>query len=111
MFRAQSRPGRIFIMGSSESLKNNLIDEDGQSPNAMFILNVLDALNDREQIAVMRSKIQRFNPLADAGAAKKTLVKMLNVVGLPVMAALFGVLVWMRRISRKKRIQMMFQRH
>lgn len=111
MFRAQSRPGRIFIMGSSESLKNNLIDEDGQSPNAMFILNVLDALNDREQIAVMRSKIQRFNPLADVGAAKKTLVKMLNVVGLPVMAALFGVLVWMRRISRKKRIQMMFQRH
>ncbi len=110
VFRAQSRPGRILIMGSSESLKNNLIDEEGQSPNAMFILNALDALNDREQIAVMRSKIQRFNPLTDAGAAKKTLVKTFNIAGLPVMAALFGVLIWMRRISRKKRIQMMFQR-
>ena len=109
-FRAQSRPGRIMIMGSAESLKNNLIDEEGQSPNAMFILNVIDALNDRDQIAVMRSKIQRFNPLTDAGAAKKTLVKTLNIAGLPVMAALFGVLVWMRRIARKKRIQTMFQR-
>jgi len=99
-----------MIMGSAESLKNNLIDEEGQSPNAMFILNVIDALNDRDQIAVMRSKIQRFNPLTDAGAAKKTLVKTLNIAGLPVMAALFGVLVWMRRIARKKRIQTMFQR-
>jgi ABC-type uncharacterized transport system involved in gliding motility auxiliary subunit len=109
-FLSKGKAGKIFLMASSEMLKDNMLDEKGRSPNAMFIMNVLDFMNNRKEIALMRSKEQRFNPLDDTEAGTKTFVKSFNVAGLPVVVVLFGLLVWFRRHSRKKRIQMMFQK-
>ncbi|MBW2173343.1 MAG: hypothetical protein JRF64_01610, partial [Deltaproteobacteria bacterium] len=109
-FLSKGKAGKIFLMASSEMLKNNMLDETGRSPNAVFIMNVLDFMNNREKTALMRSKEQRFNPLDDTEAGTKTFVKSFNVAGLPVAVVLFGLLVWFRRHSRKKRIQMMFQK-
>jgi ABC-type uncharacterized transport system involved in gliding motility auxiliary subunit len=105
----QGRPGKIFLIASSEVLKDNILDEEGKTPNAMFVMNTLDYLNNREDIAIMRSKEQRFNPLVETGAGIKTFVKSFNIVGLPVLVVIFGLLVWFRRHSRKKRIRAMFQ--
>ena len=109
-FLSKGKAGKIFLLASSEMLKDNVLDEKGRSPNAMFIMNVLDFLNNREEIAVMRSKEQRFNPLDDTEAGTKTFVKSFNVAGIPVLVVLFGLLVWFRRHARKKRIHMMFQK-
>ena len=91
-------------------LKDNVLDETGNSPNSTYILNVIDFLNNRRDIAVMRSKEQRFNPLEDTSGGTKTFVKSFNIVALPILVNLFGLLIWFRRHSRKKRIQMMFQK-
>ena len=56
----------------------------------------------------MRAKQQRFNPLDDATASTRTFVKALNIVGLPALVVVFGIVVWFRRHQRKKNIQMMF---
>jgi len=109
-FLSKGKPARIFLMASSEVLKDNMMDATGRSPNATFILNLLDYLNDREDVAVMRSKVQRFNPLLDTGSGAKTFVKSFNIVGLPVLVVFFGLGVWFRRHSRKRRIQMMFEK-
>jgi len=109
-FLSKGKPGRIFLMASSEMLKDNMLDEQGRTPNAMFIMNVLDFLNDREDMAIMRSKEQRFNPLRDTQGGTKTFVKSFNIAGLPAVIVLFGLLVWFRRHTRKKQIQMMFQK-
>ena len=109
-FLSKGKTGRIFLMASSEMLKDNILDEQGRTPNAMFIMNVLDFLNDREDVAIMRSKEQRFNPLEDTQGGTKTFVKSFNIAGLPVLVVLFGLLVWFRRHTRKKQIQMMFQK-
>jgi ABC-type uncharacterized transport system involved in gliding motility auxiliary subunit len=109
-FLSRGKTGRIFLMASSEMLKDNMLDEQGRTPNAMFLMNVLDFLNDREDVAVMRSKEQRFNPLQDTQGGTKTFVKSFNIAGLPVLVVLFGLLVWFRRHTRKKQIQMMFQK-
>ncbi len=109
-FLSKGKAGKIFLIGSSELLKDNMLDEQGRSPNAMFIMNLLDFLNNREAIAMMRSKEQRFNPLTDTGGGSRTFVKSFNIAGLPVLVVLFGLLTWFRRHSRKKRIQMMFQK-
>jgi hypothetical protein len=69
---------------------------------------VIDYLNDRGDVAVMRSKEQRFNPLEDPTPAMRTMTKAVNIAGLPILVVLFGVGVWLRRIARKKRIQAMF---
>ncbi|MFZ0726530.1 MAG: Gldg family protein [Desulfobacterales bacterium] len=108
-FIPRGRPGRIFIMASSEMLTDNVLDAQGRGPNAVFILNVIDALNDRADMAVLRAKRQDFNPLTPIGAGTKTAVKAVNIAGLPILVILFGVAVWFRRLSRKRRIQEMFQ--
>jgi ABC-type uncharacterized transport system involved in gliding motility auxiliary subunit len=108
-FLAKGRPGKIFLAASSEILKDNILNLAGRSPNDTFVLNVVDFLNNREDIALMRSKEQRFNPLGDTGAATKTFVKSFNIVGLPILVNLFGLLIWFRRHSRKRQIQLMFQ--
>jgi hypothetical protein len=58
----------------------------------------------------MRSKVQSFNPLHDTGAMIKTFVKTFNIAGLPVLTAFLGLVIFLRRHSRKKRIKMMFQK-
>ena len=75
----------------------------------MFILNMIDALNGRADIAAMRSKEQSFNPLKETGAAAKTIIKTVNIAGLPVLVVILGLIVWGRRHSRRKKIQAMFQ--
>jgi ABC-type uncharacterized transport system involved in gliding motility auxiliary subunit len=109
-FVAKGKPGKIFLIASSEMLKDNVIDPEGRSANAVFILNVLDALNNREDIAVMRNKKQSFNPLNDISGGTRTFVKTFNIAGLPVLVVIFGIFTWFRRTSRKKRIREMFQR-
>jgi ABC-type uncharacterized transport system involved in gliding motility auxiliary subunit len=109
-FVARGKPAKIFLMASSEMLQDNVLDARGRGPNTALILNVVDYLNNREDIAVMRGKEQRFNPLDDTGASTKTFIKMLAIVGLPVFVILFGLGIWLRRHSRKKHIQMMFQK-
>jgi ABC-2 type transport system permease protein len=106
---SKGKPGKIFVMASSAMLQDNLLDTEGESPNDVFIMNVIDYLNGRGEIAVMRSKEQRFNPLDDTRAGTRALVKFLNIIGLPVLVILFGLGVWLKRHGRKKRIKMMFQ--
>lgn len=109
-FLAKGKPGKIFLMASSDMLSDNLLDAGGRGPNATYILNVIDYLNDREDVAIMRGKQQRFNPLDDAAASTRAFIKTLNIAGLPALVVLFGIAVWFRRHTRKKNIQMMFQR-
>ena len=104
----KGKPGKIFLLGSSEILKDNVIDEEGRTPNAQFIMNVVDYLNDRGDTAVMRSKTQKFNPLREVSPAAKATVKTVNIAGLPVLVILAGVLVWFKRVSRKRLIQKIF---
>jgi len=105
---ATGNPGRILIVGSADILKDNVLDDQGRSPNSVFLLNSLDYLNNREDIAVMRSKNQRFNPLKDTKAATRTLVKIFNIAGVPILFILFGFYVWFRRKAKRRMIQSLF---
>jgi len=108
-FREQSPPAKIFVTASSAFLKDQLLDEEGKSTNAMFVLNMIDVLNGRESLATMRSKVQSFNPLKETSPATKTIIKACNIAGLPIIVVLLGLVIWIRRHARRKRIQLMFQ--
>ena len=109
-FISKGKPAKIFLMASSEMLKDNVLDPEGDSPNDMFVMNTIDAMNHRQNIATMRSKILHFNPLHDTGALTKTFVKSFNIAGLPVLVVFLGLIIWLSRHSRKKRIQTMFKK-
>ncbi len=104
----KGKSGHLFIIGSTEIIRDNIMDPGGRSPNDIMVMNVLDYLNGQAGIAKLRSKQQTFNPIDETGAAAKTLVKTANIAGLPVLVVIFGLLVWLRRHGRKKRIQSMF---
>ncbi|MCP5106430.1 MAG: hypothetical protein GY950_23805, partial [bacterium] len=107
----KGKPGKIFLIGSSELLKDNVMRQQrgAPNPNVDFILNTVDYLNNREDIAVMRSKIQRFNPLKkDISPFARVTAKIINIWGLPLMFILLGIVIWVRRTARKKQIQAMF---
>ena len=106
----KGKRAKIFIISSSDMLTDNILDQEGRSPNAVFVMNVLDYLNKREEIAVMRSKEQRFNPLQETEAGTKTFLKSFNIAGLPILVVIFGLFVLLKRHSRKKSILMMFQK-
>jgi len=108
-FIAQGNTAKIFILGSAEMITDGIIDESGRTPNDMFVMNAIDALNDRTKIATMRSKQQLFNPLAETTQGVKTAVKAANIIGLPVLVVLFGIGVWANRHVRKKKIAAKFQ--
>ncbi len=106
----KGKQAKIFIISSSDMLTDNVLDQEGRSSNAVFVMNVLDYLNNREEIAIMRSKEQRFNPLRESEAGTKTFLKSFNIAGLPILVVIFGLFVLLKRHSRKKRILMMFQK-
>lgn len=108
-FIAAGRPAKISIVGSSALLRDNLIDREGKTPNAAFVLNLTDDLNNRADIAIMRSKVQQFNPLDDTTAFAKNLIKLINITGLPGLVVLFGLVIWWRRRAKRNYIQAMFQ--
>jgi ABC-2 type transport system permease protein len=103
------RSAKIFLMGSGEMLKDNLVDAEGKTPNGMLVMNVIDALNQHDDVAMMRNKTQRHNPLDETSVTAKTTIKAINIAGLPVLVVLFGLLVWMRRHARKNSIRRMFE--
>jgi ABC-type uncharacterized transport system involved in gliding motility auxiliary subunit len=109
-FIAKRSNGKIFVMGTSKMLENNLIDQEGQSPNSIFVMNVIDSLNDLESIAVMRGKKKGFNPISKTDYLTKSFFKGINIVGLPIMIVIFGGVVWLKRSGRKRAIKKEFSK-
>ncbi|MCP4163603.1 MAG: ABC transporter permease [Deltaproteobacteria bacterium] len=97
--------GKIFVIGTSKVLANNLLDQEGTAPNSIFIMNVLDAMNDLEGIAAIRGKKQGYNPIEKTDYITKSFLKGFNIAGLPILVVLFGGIVWVRRSARKKKIK------
>jgi len=104
----QGKPGRIVVIGSAAILGNNVVDENGSTPNAQLLLNIVDYLNGREELAILRSKTQRFNPLAEVDPETRSLIKGLNLVGLPLLVIFVGLLAWLRRGARRRKLKQMF---
>ena len=96
-------------MASGDMLQDNVLSDETNSPNTLFVLNIIDMMNNREDIAVMRSKVQRLNPLSDTTPTVKSFIKIFNIAGLPCLVVLFGLLMMLYRHTRKRKIQMMFK--
>ncbi len=104
----KGKEGKLFVMGSSQMLRDYMVDREGRSPNAVFLMNLIDTLNNRDDIAVLRSKQQAYNPLDDVSGSVRMFIKWFNIAGLPVLVAVFGLLMLVGRSIRRRRIRRMF---
>ncbi|MBF0210367.1 MAG: Gldg family protein [Desulfamplus sp.] len=106
----KGKPAKIFVIACSAILQDNMLDPEGRSTNATFLLNIIDHLNDKDDIAAMRSKIQTLNPLEETSPIARTFIKVFNIAALPILVILFGFGVWAKRASRKKAIKLQFEK-
>jgi ABC-2 type transport system permease protein len=103
-FLETSKPAKLFVLPCSQMLQDNMLDPQGRSTNSTFIFNIIDHLNDEDEIASLRSKQQTLNPIAQTTAFTRGVFKALNIIALPVLVILFGLLILAKRTSRKKKI-------
>ncbi len=108
-FIPKTNHGKIFVIGTSTIITDNLLDQKGESPNAVFITNLMDHLNGRDDFAVMRGKGQVFNPLVQTSPGLRSFIKSFNIIVLPVLVIIAGILVWLFWISRRKKIEKIFK--
>ena len=106
--RNTGKSAKISLIGSSDMLSDSVVDQQGSSVNAIFLMNLLDELNDRTGMARLRSKVQQFNPIQETSSRTKMWIKTLNIAGLPCLVLVVGLLVWAARIRRKNHIRMLF---
>ncbi|MCF8094717.1 MAG: Gldg family protein [Desulfobacteraceae bacterium] len=107
-FIPRGKHAKILATGSANLLADTLIDSEGRGPNSVFVLNAIDALNGRNEMAALRGKTQQLNPLRETSPAVRSLVRTGNIAGLPVLVIIVGLVAWWRRKQKRIRIRMMF---
>ena len=96
------KPVKLFVAGTSEITGRNIIDDEGKSPNAVFMHNVVDYMQGNYDIPQMRSKGLSFNPIKETSDTAKSIIKGFNIAGLPILVLIAGaVYMWRRKLRRK----------
>ncbi len=104
----ETSEAKLLVFGTSALVKNSFVDAEGASPNAQLVLNAVDYLTGRLDLAELRSKAQFYNPLKETSANLRAVIKWFNVAGLPVIVALIGILMWVMRKRKMKKIREIF---
>ncbi len=97
-------PGKLFLASSSQITTRQVIDENGRSPVAMFLMNVVDYMNGNEELCTMRTKNLSVNNLTIKTPFAVSFWKLFNQYGLAVLVALTGLIVWRLRNARRRSI-------
>ncbi len=112
-FISRGNKSKIFLVGSSEMLSDQIIQvptkAGTQSQSPLFLVNLFDYLNNKESMAVLRSKVQRFNPIEKSTVSTRDFIKIFNIVGVPVIFILIGIFVFVLRQRKRKKIETMFK--
>jgi ABC-type uncharacterized transport system involved in gliding motility auxiliary subunit len=93
---------RIVAVGTGGFATDNF----ARNPdNIALFANIVDYLADDTGLISIRSKNVSMPPLKDLGPGTKKLVKFSNMLVAPILVVLIGLLVWRRRVSRKRKCE------
>ncbi len=90
---------RLLVVGSSSFLWDDFLS----GPNQMLALNMVDWMLADSALLEMRSRTFNDAPLnADLSEVVKQLVKYGNILGVPFLLVLYGIVRWRLRESRRR---------
>lgn len=95
---------RIFVAGTSEITKNQLVDAGGKEPIAIFMRNAADYVCGNGDLCEMRTKGLTINTLHDVTTAKALIAKYFNQYGIAILYILLAFIMYRARISKRRRI-------
>ena len=94
-------PGKVFVTSSSSITTPQVIDEKGDTPIAMFLMNVVDYMNGNSELCEMRTKSLDVHTLTIKSMNAANFWKYFNQFGLAVIFVLIGLFVWRKREARR----------
>ncbi len=100
--------GALFVVGSSAVLGSGLVDARSRNPNSLFLLNLIDSMNGRDERALLRSKGRGVRVLRPLEPQARTAIKSLAVAGLPALVVIAGLAVWLLGRVRRSRIRVRY---
>ncbi len=102
-----------FLMNSKRIISSAMSQGDEQDKvfsNGFLIHSMADYLLGNSYIPEMSSKSLDYNPLDKTADGTKIFLKALNIGGVPILVVVAGLVIWKRRLRRKKKIQERFSR-
>jgi ABC-type uncharacterized transport system involved in gliding motility auxiliary subunit len=95
--KTKAAHGRVIVLASSQFLIGGVPQRAPQ--NVAMLLNAVDWLAQDESLIAIRSRDTQPPALAFTSAAEREGVKYANMIGVPALAALFGLV----RLARRRR--------
>ena len=80
----------------------------GVFSNDILIHSMVDYLSGNTYIPEMKSKSLDYNPLVKTGDRTRFILKIINMIFVPLFVVLAGIVVWKKRVMRKKFIETEF---
>ena len=104
-----AKPGRLVVVGSTGAPLDETImylarsDKRQAANNFLFVQNTLDWMTSEDDLIAVRMKTVSDPPLERGSDAKVAFAKWGNIVGVPLLFALFGVVRWRLRVGGRRR--------
>ena len=108
----------IIVVGTSDITSSGFINHSrrilagtggGEAfSNDILLHSMVDYLAGNHYIPEMKSKSLDYNPLIKTSDNTRFMLKVINIGLVPIFVILTGFIVWRRRISRRKQIELKF---
>lgn len=95
-----ARESRVVVSGGSMFIGDQFLAEGNQA----LLLNLMDWLVHDDALLAVRTRGLVAAPLRDIDDTARALVKYGNIVGVPLLLILYGLLRWRRRESRRLQV-------
>ncbi len=99
--KKSSAEARMIVMGTAGVLNPAVMGPQ----NVGLLMNAIDWLSLDSKLLAMRTRGQSEVPFsADLSDTTRTVVKVFNIAGVPVLLVLYGVIRWRLREARRRRL-------
>lgn len=96
--------GKLFITTTSYITSNQLIDENGSEPVAIFIRNAVDYMNGNSDLCNMRTKGVSFQTISNTTGGYAIFIEYFCIFGIAIIIIGIGLFVWRKRTLRRRQI-------
>ncbi len=110
LLKSSKEGTRLVVIGGSEFISDRYLGLVRQGlqfyiSNLVLGINIADWLVQDEALALVRNKGMQTRPLKEVSAATANFIKVGNIVGIPLLVCVVGIVRWRIRQSRRKSIK------
>jgi ABC-2 type transport system permease protein len=101
VFAQKENEGKVLVVSDSDFIKHDITTENRQ--NLLFFFNVIDYFSGNQKMISLRNKEIMDYPISqDINDTTKDLIKWLNIILMPSLVVLCGVILRLSRNAKKK---------